>query len=408
MRKILNKLTPITVFNILFICCIVYTLVGIIWFRVHPYNFFSFFYTHEEIGVDFFGLLIRNLREEITAGHPYPPLSYILYYLLRRLSLADTTSIYGKYQQLTHLLFIFIPLLTTILITTTSLAKERINNTSLFAFLICFTYSITGCIVTANLSIVTVPLTLYFCLHYNSNNKIESEIALLFLAIATSLKLTPAVFAFLLICDKNYYGLLRLILYCALLSFGSVLFFDNGHTYLENLIGIIRSLFVYSSSYHDGAYGGGMILHYISSYFKISFGNNQMLYGSIISKIMLLLSIVLCYKSNSLCVKTLILAISHTFIGAMMTHSGVIFIVPLILYVREHKNAFNSKENIILYIAILLLVLPYRLMPIAKSIHDEMRLHTFILEIVMYVTVLTVLIRNMIHFLSNHKLSKSI
>ena len=151
-----------------------------------------------------------------------------------------------------------------------------------------------------------------------------------------------------------------------------------------------------------------MILHYLSSYFKISFGNNQMLYGSIISKIMLLISIVLCYKSNSLCMKTLILAISHTFIGAMMTHSGVIFIIPLVVYIRERQNEFSGKDNIILYIVILLLVLPYRLMPIAKSVHDEMRLHTFILEIVMYVTVLTVLIVNIIRFLSNHKLSDNI
>lgn len=68
----------------------------------------------------------------------------------------------------------------------------------------------------------------FFVLNYNSNNKILSECSYIALAIAAGLKVYPALLGLLLIYDKNYKSVFRLVLYGIAFGFLPFLFFEGG------------------------------------------------------------------------------------------------------------------------------------------------------------------------------------
>lgn len=373
-----NKISPINLYCLSFFIIVAQTLLCSLVFNINIYNIFCYFYTHNEIGVDFFGLLIRNIKEPIAVTHPYPPFSYLLYYVLRNISLADSTLIYEKYQQLTHFLFLFLPLIITSFICLSELNKINAKNIYLFVLCILFSYPITGCISTANLSIIVLPFVCYYCFNYNSKDY-KKFIAIICLAIGTSLKITPGVFSISLLWEKKIKDFVLFTIICILLFFLPILFFNNGFSYLDNLNNILNAAFGYTNIRELTRWGGGQFLFYIQHFISKIFNINYDIvnYASIVSKIFFAVAIYMSFSVKSAWMKFTLLTISHSFLGPQLTHGAVICIIPLLMYIIENNNVLVYKW---LFWMLVLLILPFRIIPFIVSPHFECILHSIVME----------------------------
>ena len=97
--------------------------------------------------------------------------------------------------------------------------------------------------------IIWVPfLCLGFILFHNDNNWIIKEIGLLCLAIASAIKITPAILGFLLLIEHNWKSAIRTAIYGIIFFFGPFLVLKGG---LDNILLMIRNLGYLMNTYKN-------------------------------------------------------------------------------------------------------------------------------------------------------------
>lgn len=75
---------------------------------------------------------------------------------------------------------------------------------------------------------MTIFFIIFYIFNYDSENKVRRELALISLALAASFKLTPAVLGILLIYNKQWKEVVRVIIYGLIFGIVPFLFFHGG------------------------------------------------------------------------------------------------------------------------------------------------------------------------------------
>lgn len=92
----------------------------------------------------------------------------------------------------------------------------------------CLSMPVIFTIERANFLLMTLFFILFYIFNYDSENKTRRELALISLAMASALKLTPAVLGILLLYNKQWKEAIRTVIYGLILGMVPFLFFHGG------------------------------------------------------------------------------------------------------------------------------------------------------------------------------------
>lgn len=151
----------------------------------------------------------------------YPPLVYVIFYLFSRLVNIDQyyeANFFLNMYQDPLLLLIYIIVTARVFVLFYEVLRNKLTMSRVYAvlisFLMLFSRPMLFTLERGNTVIATTLLVSVYLFHYNSANKVKKEIAILSLAVAASLKMTPAVLGILLLMDrKDWKTACRAILY---------------------------------------------------------------------------------------------------------------------------------------------------------------------------------------------------
>ena len=176
----------------------------------------------------------------------YPPLTYMLMYLLSRL--VDMNTYYDMdyflymYFEPKFLIIFMICLFICLIAMYEAIRHNKTgsNTIKIFAaFAIILSAPILFTIERANTILPTLFFVIFYMFNYNSKNKILKELALISLAIATAFKITPAILGILLLYNRQWKDALRAVLYGLLIGLLPFLFLEGG---FDNLFLMIRNI----------------------------------------------------------------------------------------------------------------------------------------------------------------------
>ena len=186
-------------------------------------------------------------------GANYPPLPYLLYYVFACVSRIPDGGYPQYYYQplwtMIFVLFLFIVLGMLWLIC----AKNTHSGLTIDAMMTGLSFCISGpmlyTIERGNVILVAILCTAIFVFYYDNKCRWKKEIALLSLAIAVDIKVAPAVFGALLICNKDWQAICRTLLYGILFFILPFYFFEGGINNLPLMISHINQFVSYEVSF---------------------------------------------------------------------------------------------------------------------------------------------------------------
>lgn len=311
----------------------------------------------------------------------YPPLAYMLFYPLMRVSSVPvfTYSYDAKYflyyyqpiWTMLFVVFISISLLVFFTICVDQLDNYPSIDVMLTSITLCLSYPMLYTLERGNVLIVSVVAISFFIFHYDSACRWKKEMALLSLAIASGIKVSPAIFGILLIKNKDWIAMLRAICYGLLFLIMPFFFFDGGLNNLQQMFYNINYFLVE----HEGAsnaLGTSLFTSFLKysvfffgedyfnldTYYVLSILNNVLKY-----EISLLLFItVFCFKEKWKMVLniTLILLI----LPKVSYPYNVFYLFPFtVLFLNTFSSSSNVKITIdifLIYISLIMIYFVYR------------------------------------------------
>ena len=206
------------------------------------------------------------------AEKAYPPLVYMFFYFLSRLvnmsQYYENGYFLNMYYEPQFLIILIILLVLQMVIVyewmRTSKSGSEFTKVAC-AFCLLLSAPMLFSLERANTIIITMFFVGVFLFHYNSSNRVYKEMALLSLAIAAAIKITPAILGVLLLYNKQWKEAKRTIIYGVLLFFLPFLFFDGG---LENIWKMLENMQIHFRSYSITE--GCTLVANLSYYFDIS------------------------------------------------------------------------------------------------------------------------------------------
>jgi len=254
------------------------------------------------------------------------------------------------------LLFLLFVLLTgwmLVSLCTSCLKRDSNYHVNTVAFCMLFSPGILYALERGNILLLVIPLTLFFVMYRNSENKLLQELALIALALAAGMKLYPAFFGVLLIRDKKYAQAIRAIAYGVLSVILPVLFFNEGLAGIPMWLSVV---FNFGGSAHSpwGGVSFADILHRLASYANRSWGIavDSSLFAPVSAVgcgILLIAS--LGYKKEWQSILSITVAVI-----AFQSQASYIFgfmCIPLLLFLAQEKKL--ESGNILPFLLMLLL-----------------------------------------------------
>ena len=283
--------------------------------------------------------------------HGYLPLSYVLVYLFTipfKNKIAFNVEMW-KDPRVALLIFLFFTAVTiSVFVQLYGMCKSKESNKAFLAFLLVFSGVYLFALERGNLIVLSLSLTIYFLNHYNDNVKWKKELSFIFLAMAASLKIFPAVLGLLVIIDGKWKDAFRLVIYGVLFAFIPFLFFKGGFSNIPVLLE--------NAKVHNEVYKYDLGCNYVSlvrGYFENKNAKSIILVSSVASYLvpLVILFAVPFFKNNW----EKIAAISLVML-VIPPHSGkynAIFILPVIvLFLNEAKV---NLINVGLFLAFLMI-----------------------------------------------------
>ncbi|MCR4610562.1 MAG: glycosyltransferase 87 family protein, partial [Lachnospiraceae bacterium] len=207
----------------------------------------------------------HNARVGIGLGNAnQPPLTYICYFLLACVSIIpDNSYLNYYYQPMWTMLFVIILCVTMIMIFEICVRQFPVEfyfDALLIGASICFSYPMIFSIERGNNVIVSALMVSVFVFYYDNNIKWKKEIALICLAIASGMKISPAILGILLVYKKDWSAVCRLALYDTLFFIGPFVFLKGG---INNLFQMIHNLNLWFTTYVSYNEGTGFVASYV-------------------------------------------------------------------------------------------------------------------------------------------------
>lgn len=326
------------------------------------------FGTRNQSFMDFFNSMLYNINEPYENYVFYPPLSTLMYkffLLLVPQSIIDKlvynryatsfTSDVNIYQQF------LIPLILYTIITVVALyfalkngKQGRTAEKLLFTFLIFTSAPAIFMFERANNIIIVLICTLIFTALHDSERRVLRELSLVALAIAVATKMYPIVFCAMLLKDKRFKDIFKVIFYSVLLFVVPFFIFYDG---LESM----KLLFTNLSSYDRGTnLGTGVQLNFEKmlilplSQFNVS---NELLInvGEVFRTVVMFCAIpsALFMKNKWKCA-AICCCIIYGYQSTCATYLLVLFCIPVMLMLDSEKT--HSVKNYI-YLVLMILTL---------------------------------------------------
>ncbi len=192
-----------------------------------------FFLDPDDTGMDFFNSMI-----EVSTRRPYdqysvlyPPLANLFFYILS-LFIPDALKagwpathdavkgIVGTREDLRLTQSALMLFLLFLILTLFAIAVMIHSCTHSYMLTFCLTFSAgtMSAIERGNVILLAFVLTFYFVKHYNDENKLKAELALIALAAAFGFKLYPCIFGLLLLKNRKFAAAGRCVLYAVLFT----------------------------------------------------------------------------------------------------------------------------------------------------------------------------------------------
>ena len=195
--------------------------------------------------------MIRDMNPYYSeAKGTYPPLAYLFFYPLMHLSSPpEMTYPYGSpyclyyHQPIWTMLFILgvfvcvILLYATFVVQLKNISALDVHMTGLA---LCLSYPMLYALERGNILLISVLAISIFIFYYDSDIKWKKECALVSLAIATGLKLSPAIFGVLLLCNKDWKAVFRTLCYGLFFLIVPFFFFKGGVLNFSQFINNIK------------------------------------------------------------------------------------------------------------------------------------------------------------------------
>ncbi|MCQ2410252.1 MAG: DUF2029 domain-containing protein [Elusimicrobiaceae bacterium] len=176
----------------------------------------------------------------------YPPLAYVLFHVLSRLAPTPQGGYLSYYFTPLWTWTFVLTLCLTCMLLYTLIVKNISSRLNLQTVLLGLAFFLSKPMLTTlergNMVLLSALFVMVFIFYYDSKIRWQKETALISLALAAGLKITPALFGILLLYRKDWYGALRACLYGLLFFFMPFLFLKGG---FSNLAPFIHNLYLH-------------------------------------------------------------------------------------------------------------------------------------------------------------------
>lgn len=325
------------------------------------YSFYNLFIPDRtNFFMDFFNVLHSLYRGPYTNDFIYPPLPFLFYKILLRLipyEFVERGPFTLRDIQAGQLVFLFYSMVTLLVLFALLMEiKKGIRfEKYIFMFITLFSAPFLFQFERANIILVSFLFLMFFVFFNNSKNKIIRELSLWSLAIATGIKIYPAIFGLLLLKQKRFNDALRTLFY-GLMLFTLPFFFlgglNNFNLFIENLI---------STSEYALNWGVGFSVN-IQNMTRIVFSlfgdnsNNPVLFAKLISILVLITGIYAAFKSSGWKAVSILTLLMILVPSISFEYVLIFMLIPLIMFLDKEKKL--TKVNLFYLLCFIMIFIP--------------------------------------------------
>lgn len=357
-----KSVSPVTLYSAISFGCLFLLLVSFLLSRGELIERY-FFYDTRDTAMDFLHSIeyTRGRRPYELYNTLYPPLANLFFYgiyltvprgVTRRwgsdfyesLSLRGTNLDLRTQQVplLSYLVFLMIIVMLLFALMEYALRDKKQGQAKAAAMAMVLSYGCLNAVERGNIVILSAAASLFFVLHFKSENRILKECALISLAVSAGLKLYPALFGILLIKKKDWGAVFRAIIY-GVASVILPLFAFGGFSELKYWLGSLKGFTVASELEWLGT-GMQSFLANVSRYSAYYFG----IHIPVPCYSVLTYAVILVLLASSLFLKktwqsAMALTLPMVLLQSQGDYALCFFLIPLILFMQEEKLLTQSN-----------------------------------------------------------------
>lgn len=339
---------------------LLFLLYGLITRANNYYNFF-FLPTQYDYFSDFYYPLSESFDGPYAHGNIYPPLPSLMYRLMLRLVPYNIASHGGSAIKESHagqMVFLFYMLIALLLLFVLLMEAKKGSRIEkyIFIFITLFSTPFLFTFERGNIIFVALLFLIAYVFFKDSKNRFVRELALASLAVSAAIKIYPAIFGLLLIKEKRFKDLLRVVLYGAA-SFILPIFFLGG---IGQFVILFKNIFFVPTgvSVRGVGYATNIqdMARMVGSLFG-NFGNTPIHIGSILSLVILILGIISAFFLRSKWKTVTLLSLLMALVPPLSFVYVLIFmIIPLIMFLDREKE--DKPSNYFYLLGFIIIFIP--------------------------------------------------
>lgn len=307
---------------------------------------------------DFFNSMYDTIgRHPYQNGVIYPPLCYAIYLVCLRfipIEQLGVSSMNLRIYQGPMLSFMFYSLITFLLFIFLFLKLKKGSTKEKYTFLTLFIFSTPFLFEfeRANIIFLALILLMIFFVYKDSNNKLMKEISLISLAASAAIKIYPAIFGLILLKEKRYKEIGRVIIYGILLFMLPFLLFGGFQTIVTFYNNLTNTTAMFSENIYMHKLNFNAYFDFLTRIFSLQ---NTLfpIFGKILYIFLILISCI-----NSLITKSnwkRVLLLTLLMIGIpniSFTYTAIFLLIPIVMFFDD-----DEKKKKIDYIYLILFAL---------------------------------------------------
>lgn len=295
-----------------------------------------------------------------------PPLAYFCYYFLARISVIPT----GKYLQYYYQpiwTVLFVTILCVTLITIYEICVRQFVrrfyfDAVLIGISLCLSYPMLFAIERGNHVIISALMSSVFIFYYDNECLWKKEIALICLAVAFGLKLSPVVLAILLVYKKDWKSVCHFSVYSIIFLILPFLFLKGG---ILNLFQMINNISIYFANQDSDIVGTGIVASYVK-YAQLLFDVHYMSIRTYHVLVLLKYEISLIllmgafhFEEKWKCVLNVILVL--LILPTTSFEYCLLYLIPFtVLFLNSLTSSRITIDKVIIFICLLMINFVYR------------------------------------------------
>lgn len=323
---------------------------------------------------DFFDTTSGMMRDSISsyaARSIYPPLANFILYafsllvppeIRQQILASDNLALRARQETYAMGCFIIFILMALLLLTLVLYQSKKGNVTLKFTFVLCVMLSVPFLYLyeRGNILIYAVLLTTIFVCWKDSEKRVLREVAVIALAIASAIKLYPAIFFLLYLQEKRYKEMLKFFVYAAILIFIPAMLMGGGNVIQR----IFDNMNVATGTVFDEVIihriNFDMVLPNVAHYMQAGRVPEAVLAGwGILKYILLFGGIFASFFLKETWKKTLIFtAIIVGFPSISFAYAGVFYAFPMLLFLNHERKISGMRMACFLLMLVMFIGIP--------------------------------------------------